>query len=103
MLLLRKMIIWSVQDEIIKRFCFVKIIIVTGRTFIDAVNEIPEVACDDNMMYFVRIDNDAIFISPNWASTGIKTLLGCIPTNVGVVGPTLIHANKKKTDRNVIT
>ena len=103
MVLLRKMSIWSVQDEIIKRFCFVKIIIVTGRTFIDAVNEIPEVACDDNMMYFVRIDDDAIFISPNWASTGIKTLLGCIPANVGVVGPTLIYANKKKTDRNVNT
>jgi hypothetical protein len=55
------------------------------------------------MTYFVRINDDAIFISPNWASIGIKTLLGCIPANVGVVGPTLIHANKKKTDRNVNT
>ena len=83
MLLLRKMIIWSVQDEIIKRFCFVKIIIVTGRTFTDAVNEIPEVACDDNMTYCVRIDDDAIFISLNWASTGMYTRkCGCCWSNI---------------------
>ena len=90
----------SVQNEIIKRFCFVKIIIVTGGTFTDAVNEIADVAYDDNMTYFVRINDDSRFISSNWASTGIKTLLGFIPANVGVVGPTLIYSNKKKKDRN---
>jgi hypothetical protein len=91
----------SVQDEIIKRFCFTKIIIVAvGSTFTDAVNEIAEVAYDDNMAYFVRINDDTRFISPNWASTGIKTLLGFIPKNVGVVGPTFIHVNKKKKNRN---
>jgi hypothetical protein len=93
----------SVQDEIIKRFCFTKIIIVAGgSTFTDAVNVITEVAYDDIMTYFVRINDDTRFISPNWTSTGIKTLLGFIPKNVGVVGPTFIHANKKKEDRNPI-
>jgi hypothetical protein len=93
----------SVQDEIIKRFCFTKIIIVAGgSTFTEAVNEIAEVAYDDNMTYFVRIKDDTRFISFNWTSTGIKTLLGFIPTIVGVVGPTFIHANKKKKDRNSI-
>jgi hypothetical protein len=92
----------SVQNEIIKRFCFVKIIIVTGRTFTDAVNEIADVAYDDNMTYFVRINDDTRCISPNWASTGITTLLGCIPANVGVVGRTLIYANIKKKDRNPV-
>jgi hypothetical protein len=90
----------SVQNEIIKRFCFVKIIIVTGVTFTDAVNEIADVAYTDNMTSFVRINDDTRFISPNWASTGITTLFGFIPANVGVVGPTLIYANKKKKDRN---
>ena len=93
----------SVQDEIIKRFCFTKIIIVAGgSTFTDAVNVITEVAYGDIMTYFVRINDDTRFISPNWTSTGIKTLLGFIPKNVGVVGPTFIHANKKKEDRNPI-
>ena len=54
------------------------------------------------MTYFVRINDDSRFISPNWISTGIKTLLGFIPKNVGVVGPTFIQANKKKKDRNPI-
>lgn len=54
------------------------------------------------MTYFVRIHDDTRFISPNWASTGIKPLLGSIPANVGVVGPTLIHANQKKKDTNHI-
>jgi hypothetical protein len=57
----------SVQDEIVYRFCFVKIIIVTGGTFTDAVNEIAEVAYDDNMTYDVRIHDDTRFISPNCA------------------------------------
>jgi hypothetical protein len=93
----------SVQDEIIKRFCFAKIIIVTGgSTFTDAVNEIAEVAYDDNMTYFVRINDDTRFISPNWISTGIKALLGFIPKNVGAVGPTFIHENKKRKYRNPI-
>jgi hypothetical protein len=34
-------------------------------------------------------------ISHDWASTGIKALLGFIPENVGVVGPTLIYSDKK--------
>jgi hypothetical protein len=92
----------SVQDEIVYRFCFVKIIIVTGGTFTDAVNEIAEVAYDDNMTYDVRIHDDTRFISPNCASTSIKTLLGCIPQNMGVVGPTLIHVNKEKKYMNAM-
>jgi hypothetical protein len=93
----------SVPDEIIKRFCFAKIIIVTGGgTFTDAVNEIAKVAYANNMTYFMRINDDTRFISPNWTSTGIKALLGVILKNVGVVGPTCIHANKKKKDRNPI-
>ena len=54
------------------------------------------------MTYCVRINDDTRFISPNWISTEIKTLLGCIPKHVGVVGPTCIHANKKKKYRNPI-
>ena len=61
----------NVQNEINKRFCFAKIIIVTGGTFTDAVNEIADVAYNDNMTYFVPINDDTRFISPNWASTGM--------------------------------
>ena len=92
----------SVQNEISTRYCFVKIIIVTEGTFTDAVNEIAKFAYDDNMTYFVRINDDTMFISHDWASTGIKAILGFIPKNVGVVGPTLIYSDKKKKDRNLI-
>ena len=74
----------------------------TGGAFTDAVYEIAEVAYDDNMTYFVRIHDDTRFISPNWTSIGIKTLLGFISANVGVVGQKLIHADKKKKDRDPI-
>ena len=78
-----------------QRFCFVKVIVVKGGTFTDAINEIAEVAYDDNMTYFVRINDDTRFITQNWTSVGIKTLLEFKPQNVGVVGPTCEEGNKK--------
>ena len=54
------------------------------------------------MTYDVRIHDDTRSISPNCESTWIKTLLGFIPANMGVVGPTLIHVNKKKKYMNAM-
>ena len=85
----------NAQDMIAQRFCFVKVIGVKGGTFTDAINEIAEVAYDDNMTYFVRINDDTRFMTQNWTSVGIKTLLEFKPQNVGVVGPTCEEGNTK--------
>ena len=55
----------NAQDIIAQRFCCVKVIVVKGGTFTDAINEIAEVAYDDNMTYFVRKNDDTRFITQN--------------------------------------
>ena len=85
----------NAQDMIAQRFWFVKVIVVKGGTFTDAINEITEVAYDDNMAYFVRINDNTRFITQNWTSVGIKTLLEFKSQNVGVVGPTCEEGNTK--------
>jgi hypothetical protein len=45
---------------------------VEGGTFTKAVNEIANVAYNDNMTYFVRINDDEKFLTKNWPSAGIR-------------------------------
>ena len=55
----------TVQTKIVHKFPFVKSVLVAGDTFIQAVNEIANVAYKDNMAYFVRINDDAKFATKN--------------------------------------
>jgi hypothetical protein len=50
----------------------VKSVHIEGGTFTKAVNEIANVAYNDNMTYFVRINDDAKFLTNNWPSAGIR-------------------------------
>jgi hypothetical protein len=50
----------------------VKSVHVEGGTFTKAVNEIANVAYNDNMTYFVRINDDAKCVTKNWAPAGIR-------------------------------
>ena len=54
-------------------------------------NEILDVAFRSGSDYIVRINDDTEFISENWTSKGIKTLLNHAPVNVGVVGPRVVE------------
>ena len=62
----------TAEAKIIHIFPFVKSVHVEGGTFTKAVNEIANVAYNDNMTYFVRINDDAKFVTKNWASAGIR-------------------------------
>ena len=84
----------TVEAKIIHKFPFVKSVHVEGGTFTKAVNEIANVAYNDNMTYFVRINDDTKFATKNWTSTGIQILKNYIPSNVGVVGPQCNHGRK---------
>ena len=54
-------------------------------------NEILEVAYRSGSDYIVRINDDTEFISHNWTSKGIDTLLSHFPANLGVVGPRVVE------------
>ena len=84
----------TVEAKIMHKFPFVKSVHVEGGTFTKAVNEIANVAYNDNMTYFVRINDDTKFVAKNWALAGIKILKNYVPSNVGVVGPKCNHGNK---------
>jgi hypothetical protein len=62
----------TVEAKIIHKFPLVKSVHVEGGTFTKAVNEIANVAYNDNMTYFVRINDDAKFLTNNWPSAGIR-------------------------------
>ena len=55
----------TVQAKIVHKFPFVKSVLVAEDTFTQAVNEIANVAYIDNMAYFVRINDDAKFVTKN--------------------------------------
>ena len=84
----------TVEAKIVHKFPFVKSVHVEGGTFTKAVNQMSKEAYNDNMTYFVRINDDTKFATKNWTSAGIKILKNYVPSNVGVVGPTCQHGNQ---------
>lgn len=50
-------------------------------------NEILRVAAKAGADYFVRINDDTEFVTPNWTTLGVSALQSLDPPNVGVVGP----------------
>jgi len=84
----------TVEAKILQKFPFVKSVHVEGGTFTKVVNEIANVAYNDNMTYYVRINDDTKFATKNWTSAGIKILKNYVPSNVGVVGPTCQIGNQ---------
>lgn len=48
-------------------------------------NELAQHAFDDGAEYFVRVNDDTEFLTPNWISIGIQALSNFDPPNVGVV------------------
>jgi len=85
----------TVEAKIIHKFPFVKSVHVEGGTFTKAVNQIAKLAYNDNMTYFVRINDDTKFVTKNWTSAGIQILKNYVPSNVGVVGPNCKHGNQQ--------
>jgi len=59
------------------------------------MNEIINVAYQDGADYIVRINDDTEFITNEWTSVGVGTLLAMDPPNVGVVGPTCFDGNEE--------
>ena len=85
----------TVEAKILLKFPFVKSVHVEGGTFTKAVNQIAKLAYNDNMTYFVRINDDTEFATKNWTSAGIQILKNYVPSNVGVVGPICTHGNQQ--------
>ena len=50
-------------------------------------NEAAKAAFDEGAEYYVRINDDTEFITPNWITKGTISLQSFLPQNVGVVGP----------------
>ena len=62
-------------------------IVVTGGTFVKAVNEVARIAYMHGMEYFLRINADSELLTPRWATLGIRGLQNMKISNVGVLGP----------------
>lgn len=65
----------------------IELVKVEGRSFVAAVNEIAKTAYEQGMDYFVRVNDDTLFISYNWTHVAIEVLRDYDPPNIGVVGP----------------
>ncbi|CAH1783085.1 unnamed protein product [Owenia fusiformis] len=59
-----------------------------------AQNDAMTAAYFDNMDYFYRVNDDSMFQSPVWVEAMIEELLKRNPTNVGVVGPSVMGGNQ---------
>ena len=64
-----------------------KPVVVTGGTFVKAINEVAKIAYSDGMQYFLRINADSELLTPRWATMGIRALQRMNHRNVGVIGP----------------
>lgn len=71
----------------------IKVVIVKHGSFNSAVNNIAKQAYQDNMTYFVRVNDDTLFVSKNWTTVGISALNKFNPPNIGVVGPKCNQGN----------
>lgn len=64
-----------------------KPVVVSGGTFVKAINEVAKIAYRDGMQYFLRINADSELLTPRWATMGIRALQRVNHRNVGVIGP----------------
>eukprot|EP00943_MAST-04B_sp_MAST-4B-sp1_P003046 g3046.t1 len=64
-----------------------KPVVVSGGTFVKAINEVAKIAYRDGMQYFLRINADSELLTPRWATMGIRALQRMNHRNVGVIGP----------------
>jgi hypothetical protein len=62
-------------------------VIVSGGTFVKAINEVAKIAYRDGMQYFLRINADSELLAPRSATLGIRRLQSLKHRNVGVIGP----------------
>jgi hypothetical protein len=62
-------------------------VIVSGGTFVKAINEVAKIAYRDGMQYFLRIIADSELLAPRSATLGIRRLQSMKRRNVGVIGP----------------
>lgn len=62
-------------------------VVVSGGTFVKAINEVARIAYRDGMQYFLRINADSELLTPRWATLGIRALQNMNRRNVGVIGP----------------
>jgi GT2 family glycosyltransferase len=74
-------------------FKFISLVKVECQTFVAAVNKIAKAAYEEGMDYFVRINDDTVFITSNWSTLAIDVLRSYDPPDVGVVGPTCNEGN----------
>ncbi len=58
-------------------------------------NPMMRAAFDDGAAYMVRVNDDSEFLTPNWVSKGMQTLLSYSPPNVGMVGPESLGDNQR--------
>ena len=61
-------------------------VVVSGGTFVKAINEVAKIAYRDGMQYFLRINADSELLTPRWATMGIRALQRMKHRNVGVIG-----------------
>ena len=66
------------------------------------LNNITRQAFDDGAEYIVRINDDTEFITKDWISKGVETLLGYHPPNLGVVGPRCDEGNTEVLNHDMV-